>query len=93
MSGANNIPIGTRSERGGTLAQAAASLSGQSLLRPDYLQQASGSTGSSGGSSGGISKFGPVASMYFLILLLGPCVLWSLNWLTGVSANSLHLPS
>ena len=90
MSGANNIPIGTRSERGGTLAQAAASLSGQSLLRPDYLQQASGS---SGGSSGGISKFGPVASMYFLIQLLGPSVLWSLNWSTRVSANSLQLTS
>ena len=58
MSGANNIPLGSRRDgRDGTLAQAAASLSGTSLLNPDYLLAASGS--SSGSSSG--SKFGPIA--------------------------------
>ena len=40
MSGANNIPLGSRRDgRDGTLAQAAASLSGTSLqYRPDVQQ-------------------------------------------------------
>jgi hypothetical protein len=54
MSGANNIPLGSRGgPREGTLAQAAASFSGQSLLNPDYLQ-----------ASGTGSKFGPIASKF-----------------------------
>ena len=56
MSGANNIPLGSRNSHreGGALAQAAASLGGQSLLKPTYLLDAGGAPPSSGG-----SKFGP----------------------------------
>jgi len=63
MSGANNIPLGPRGGvRDGALAQAAASLSGTSLLNPEYLQAGGG--GGSQASSGGSSKFGPIASKY-----------------------------
>jgi hypothetical protein len=59
MSGANNIPLGSRGDsRDGTLAQAAASFSGQSLLNPEYLQKAQGPGG---------SKFGPIACKCQLI--------------------------
>jgi hypothetical protein len=58
MSGANNIPLGARGiPREGSLAQAAASLSGHSLLNPEYLQSAQ--TTSAPAPSG--SRFGPVA--------------------------------
>ena len=60
MSGANNIPLGSRGGgREGSLAQAAASLGGQSLLNPEYLQGGGPSQPSSG------SKFGPIACKLF----------------------------
>ena len=52
MSGANNIPLGSRSQ-GGSLAAAASSLGGISLLNPSYLG------GDEPQSSGRRSKFGP----------------------------------
>ena len=52
MSGANNIPLGSRSQ-GGSLAAAASSLGGVSLLNPSYLD------GGEPPSSGRRSKFGP----------------------------------
>ncbi len=55
MSGANNIPLGSRATTGGgSLAAAASSLSGVSLLNPSYL--AKEDMPSSGGRR---SKFGP----------------------------------
>lgn len=56
MSGANNIPLGSRSS-GGSLAAAASSLGGVSLLNPSYLsgQESNGSPSSSSRRS----KFGP----------------------------------
>lgn len=54
MSGANNVPLGSRGGRDGALAAASASLGGGSLLNPDYLSQPAPR------SSGG-SKFGPPA--------------------------------
>ena len=85
MSGANNIPLGN-TRGGGSLAQAASSLGGVSLLNPSYL---SGGGPDPGGShqrgpppsssgSGRRSKFGPPAegknflkaSVYSAILML-----------------------
>jgi hypothetical protein len=67
MSGSNNIPLGPRTgARDGALAQAAASLSGQSLLNPEYLQTG----GATQQSSGGMSKFGPIACKF---LYFGYC--------------------
>ncbi len=65
MSGSNNIPLGPRTgSRDGALAQAAASLSGQSLLNPEYLQTG----GATQHSSGGISKFGPIACKLSIVM-------------------------
>jgi len=63
MSGANNIPLGHRGPGGGTLAAAASTLGGVSLLNPSYL--AGSDSGDShhqrpsSSSSGRRSKFGP----------------------------------
>ena len=54
MSGANNIPLGSRGG-GGSLAAAASTLGGVSLLNPSYLD---GENHSAPG-SGRRSKFGP----------------------------------
>ena len=54
MSGANNIPLGSRATTGGgSLAAAASSLGGVSLLNPSYLSKEEAA------SSGRRSKFGP----------------------------------
>ena len=84
MSGANNIPLGNPRGGGGSLAQAASSLGGISLLNPSYLSGGSGDPGgshqrgpppSSSGSSRR-SKFGPPVegknlSKHFSSLKLG----------------------
>jgi len=62
MSGANNIPLGNQ-RGGGSLAQAASSLGGVSLLNPSYLSGGGGNQGPppSSSGSGRRSKFGPPA--------------------------------
>lgn len=68
ISGANNIPLGSRSGTGGgSLAAAASGLGGISLLNPSYLKETDEPPPS--GSSGRRSKFGPpVEGQYNQIL-------------------------